>query len=192
MPSTHERLLADALAPLSRRRFFLGAAAGLGTTVAACTSGSATGLPADLQTLTPGEYRLFQRLAAVFLPTTAVGLTPVEKVPLFRNIDHMLGLLPEPLRNDLGLGLKLFDYGSYVIGWHFSPFHRLDDASAETYCRAWQDGNEIQRGLFQALRQIVYMSYWREPDTWAPIDYDGPVTAKWGIPRLGNAPLPAE
>ena len=36
----------------------------------------------------------------------------------------------------------------------------------------------------------VCVNYWRDQRAAARIDYDGPVTQKWGIPRLGNAPLP--
>ena len=129
---------------------------------------------------------------AVLLPVSEFGLTPVKDVPVLENIDRLVGRLDPRVRKDFGTGLQLFEYGALVIGWNFARFTNLAPAAAEAYCARWQSGGEIQRGLFGALKQIVCMSYWREAATWPPIHYDGPVTKRYGLPRLGNAPLPAE
>jgi hypothetical protein len=126
------------------------------------------------------------------LPTEKTALTPPAAVPLLKNVEALLGRLPADVRKDFGLGLRLFEWGPWVIGFHFSRFTNLDPAGAKAYCEAWQSGNTIQRGVFGALKQIIYMSYWREPATWGPIGYDGPVTVRLEIPRLGNAPLPID
>jgi hypothetical protein len=184
--------IAESLRPLSRRRFLLGAAAGTAMTVAACSMSKATPLPPSIKHLSTSEYRMFTRLTRVFLPTAAFQMTPLEEVPILENIDAFMGSFDEGLRSDLGIAFALFGYGSYVLGFHFASFADLDDQSAESYCRRWQSGNTIQRGVFAALRQIVYISYWREEATWAPIAYGGPMTARLGIERYGNAPPPED
>lgn len=189
-PAALDTTLAVSLAPLSRRAFLSGAAAGAALGLAACTRSAPA--PAGAKHLTGDEHALFTRLLPVFLPTAGTHLVAPTAVPTMANIDGFFGRFPAKLRNDLGIALKLFDYGALVIGWHFKRFVSLDTAAAEQYCIRWESGNTVQRGVFGALKQIIYVSYWREPATWPPIGYEGPVSARYGLPRLGNAPLPTE
>lgn len=182
--------LAAQLAPLSRRAFVTGAASAAALAMAACSP--AIPPSTEYRHLAGDEHRLFVKLLPVFLPVEGTGLVPPLAVPTLANIDAMFGRFPAKLRGDLGLGLKLFDWGAFVVGWHFKRFVSLDAGAARAYCARWESGNTVQRGVFGALKQIIYVSYWREPATWPPIGYEGPVTARYGLPRLGNAPLPSE
>lgn len=182
------------LAPLNRRAFLK---AGLGLAVSTSTVltlGCSSEAPIDpaLKILTPAQQALFQRLVTVLLPAEGNSLTPAASVPVLANIDHLLAGLDDKVRGDLGAGITLFEYGSLVLGGHFSRFTRLNDAEAVAYIDAWQNGSSIQRGVAATLKRLVYASYWRDESTWAPVQFDGPVTERWGLPSLGNAPLPAE
>ena len=68
----------------------------------------------------------------------------------------------------------------------------LEQADAIRFFDNWSKGNTIQRTLSSVVKQFVYVSYWRDPATWGPIRFDGPVSDRWGIPSLGNTPLPVE
>lgn len=182
--------LAAGLAPLSRRAFLTAAASGAVLGLAACTP--AAPAPSGFKHLSGDEHTLFVKLLPIFLPTESTGLVAPTEVPTLANIDGFFGRFPAELRRNLGLGLKLFDWGALVVGWHFKRFVALDAAAAVAYCARWESGNTVQRGVFGALKQIIYVSYWREPATWPAIGYEGPVTARYGLPRLGNAPLPTE
>lgn len=188
MPAPLDTELDLALRPLSRRRLLQGAALGAAA-VAACTPATEVTAPGALDA---AERAIFTRLIAVLLPVKEFGFAPVSSVPVMENIDRLIRRLNPKIRKDFGAGLMLFDYGAVVIGWNFTRFSKLSDAAAEAYCARWQSGGEIQRGLFGALKQIVGMSYWREPATWPAIGYEGPVTARYGLPRLGDAPPPKE
>lgn len=182
------------LAPLNRRAFLK---AGLGmamATSAVLTLGCSSEVPVDpkLKALSTGQQALFQRLIEILLPTKGTALAPAESVPVLANIDKLFAGLDEKVRGDLVGATTLFEYGSLLLGGHFSRFTRLNDADAVTYIDAWQDGNSIQRGVVSTLKKLVYASYWRDENTWAPVQFDGPVTERWGIPSLGNTPLPAE
>lgn len=187
------------LAALSRRKFLratLWGAAG----AAAVLAGGFVWLrrspldklpaPAHLQHLSASEYHLFQRAIVVLLPTEGTTLTPADQVPIIDNIDHLLGLLEPSIRKDLGVGLSLLDNAAVLS--YGRRFVDLELADAIRFCDDWSEGNTIQRTLSSVLKKFVYMSYWREPATWAPIQFDGPVSDRWGIPSLGNTALPAE
>lgn len=195
-PTVEARLHAslDAhLAPLRRRQLLKGTAGaailgGLAGPLAGCDE---TKTPyTNLEATAAADMR---KLVEVLLPIPEGGtLVPTAEVPVVANVDAMLGNVPGHLREDLDLGLRLFHYGAIVLGWHFRTFPSLTREAATAYCRRWQSGGATQRGLMAALKEIVYVAYWREPATWPPIGYDGPVTEPNGIPRLGVAPAPEE
>jgi len=189
------------LASLSRRKFLktaLWASAG----AAAVVAGGFAWLrrsplddllaPDSLKQLTASEYHLFGRAIEVLLPTTGTVLTPVEQIPVMANIDHLMGLVEPAIREELGIALGLFDNAAVFSGLHGKRFVDLDDEAALQYFDAWSAGNTLQRTLATVVKKFVYVSYWRDPATWPPIRFDGAVSDRWGIPSLGNSPLPDE
>ena len=193
-----------AVAPLARlsRRKLLKAALWGSAGVAVLAGGSfallrrspvdALPAPAHLQHLSAAEYHLFRRAIEVLLPVAGTPLTPVGQVPVIDNIDHLMGLVEPALRQELGAGLALFDNAAVFAGLHGKRFVDLDDEAAIRYFDRWSEGNTIQRTLSSVVKKFVYVSYWRDPATWGPIQFDGAVSDRWGIPSLGNTPLPVE
>ena len=184
----------EGLAPLNRRAFLK---TGLGVAVAASsvlTLGCSSEVPVDpaLKALSASQQALFQRLTHILLPTKGTTLASVDSVPVLANIDQLFAGLDAKVLGDLEGATLLFERGSLLLGGHFSRFTRLDDADALAYIESWQSGNSLQRGIVTTLKKMIYASYWRDEKTWAPVDYDGPVSDRWGLPSLGNAPLPAE
>ena len=91
-------------------------------------------------------------------------------------------------RQDVATGLTLFD--NAAVFFHGKRFVDLDEATARDYFDAWSRGNVVQRTLGTVIKQLTYTSYWRDESTWGPVEFDGPVSDRWGIAYLGNAPLP--
>lgn len=147
-------------------------------------------VPESIRHLRANEYHLFRRMIPVLLPVAGTDLTPPDEVPVLENIDHTLGLMGGPLREDVAKGLVLFDNAAVFAGWHGKRLVDLDADAARAYFDGWSRGNSIQKAVQGLVKQLVYTSYWREPATWPPVEYDGPVTDEWGIEYLGNAPLP--
>ena len=194
------RVVAD-LAPISRRRFLRwslltgSAVIGVGVGVAGWLSRSEQDqflLPDALHHLTHSEFLLFRRATEVLLPIAGSFLLPISDVSLLRNIDAMMGLLSPSVRKELGAGLAIFDYAALVSGWHGKRFIDLDNHDAVAYFDRWSEGNSVQRALATVVKKFVYVAYWRDPATWPAIEFDGPVSDKWGLPSLGNTPLPNE
>lgn len=189
------------MAALSRRRFLKTAL--LGSAGLAVLAGGtfavlrrspvdSMAVPDSIRHLSHSEYHLFRRATEVLLPVAGTPLTPLSEVPVLAHIDAMMGLLPAHLRKDVSAGLALFDNAAVVSGWHGRRFVDLEDNAAVAYFDRWSRGHVIQRTLNAVIKQFVYVSYWRDPKTWPPVDFDGPVSDRWGIAYLGNAPLPDE
>jgi hypothetical protein len=187
------------LEPLSRRRFL---SAGVRTAAAAgallvlpghllAADEAAAGEEAEAapakKNLSELEYRVFDKLRVVMLPTEKFELPSSQEIPVMANVDVWVGKLNKRTRMLLTLGAQTMEYGSL---YRFSRFSKMSDAKAARHVHNWQTGNVLQRGVISSLKMLVTLGYWQDTRTWPALQYDGPVTEKWGIRRLGNAPLP--
>ena len=184
------------LEPLSRRRLLTGsvrmaAAAGavlaLPGQVLAGDRHNIKGLPPGIVHLSALEYRVFDKLRVVMLPTQKYSLPSSTEVPVMQNVDAWVGKLNQRTRLLLKVGADTIEYGSL---YRFSRFSQMSDDSATRHVHRWQNGNVMQRGIMSSLKMLLTLGYWQDIRTWPSLQYDGPVTEKWGIRRLGNAPLP--
>lgn len=184
--------LSQALGVWSRRGFLLRGAAGLAVGGMALQAACAPSAPTPAAYGNIGaDYPVIDKLVRTLIPfEREPRLAKPEQVPVLANINAIFGDLPANVRSDLGKGLSLFNYAAIVLGFHGKPFTSLNGDQAEAYARRWEHGNKTQQALMFALKQIVYISYWREPAAWPAIDFEGPTTRKYGVPSLGNAPLP--
>jgi len=168
----------------------LSALSGLGAIVLP-TLGTAAASAAASVKLTPDERQLMERFAEVFLPTEGTSLKPRQEVPIVDNIEHAFSLLDEPTLEQVRLGLKLFDYGSVVIGFHFARFASLSAEQRLDYIGQWERGIGVQRGIVSVLKKLMYFGYWQDIEAGRAIGYQGPVSVAGKLQNLGNAPMPA-
>lgn len=182
------------LAVLSRRRFLktgliLGTGAATALTLPA-RAFAASSVPTYIQHLSEAEYRLFDKLRMVFLPTERFNTLPsTTEVPVMENLDQLVGRLNADTRFLLALGSKTMEFSTL---YRLKRFSSLSNEQVLSQLHAWQNGLAVQSGLIISFKTLLGVSYWRDPRTWQALEYDGPVTAKWGIRRLGNFPLPRD
>lgn len=143
------------------------------------------------QSLRADERAVFEKLIRVVMPVEAAGYLDTQvTIPVMENIDAMVRAMPPFVRDRMNLAITAFDTGSILLSFRFRRFSTLSDEEALAYVNAWHEGSFIQRGAITSLKVLVCVNYWRDQRAAARIDYDGPVTEKWGIPRLGNQSLP--
>lgn len=187
-PAADVTTVVAAIGRLQRRDFLrFAAAAGAATGLAGVAHAS---LPAGVKFMSEPEAAVFTRLAQVVLPVTGSPLAPWTPDGLLQTLDAALlaGMEPHILAGLKG-GVTYFDEGPMAT--YKKRFTALSDAEATQFCDAWGNSAEPpQRGLAMGLKKLVQLSYWANPGTWAAVGYDGPMTQRLGIKRLGNAPLP--
>ena len=154
----------------------------------ACSDDSAT--PSGTVTLTADERELMERFAEVYVPTDGTSLKPRSDVPVVDNIEHAFSLMDAPTLEQVRIGLKLFNYGAILIGFHFTRFVHLSAGQRLGYIQRWEEGMEIQRGISTVLKKLMCYGYWKDVEAGRAIGYQGPVSEAGGIPSLGNAPMP--
>lgn len=152
--------------------------------------GDAARTTTDPVTLTADERELMERFAEVFLPTDGTSLKPRQEVPVVDNIEHAFSLIDAPTLEQVRLGLRLFDYGSVLIGLHFTRFVHLSAEQRLHYILHWEQGIAIQRGIVGVFKKLMYFGYWQDIEAGRAIGYQGPVSVAGGLRSLGNAPMP--
>lgn len=187
------------LAPLGRRRFLKIALWGSAGLLAAAAGGFALlrrsphdsePVPAGLQHMDAAQYRLFHRLAEVLLPTGGGRFFPVSEVPVALNVDAILGALEPEVRQQLAMGLGLLDNAAVLR--HGKRLVDLEPEAARAYVNDWvNSGAMAQRAIGLVASKLTHTGYWLDARTWPAIEFDGPVSKKWGIASRGNQPLPA-
>lgn len=197
MPSPTEseqmELAVAAVQRLGRRDFLKLAAASAGlAAVGQFPTSAQASMPKGLRFMEEAEYKVFHRLMQVSLPVKDTRLASLEAIPVMQTLDAALlgGMAPHELQG-LKAGVKVFDESSLKA--YGKPFCQLGDKDAAAHCDAWGDSAvAVERGLVTALKKLVTLSYWANPPTWAALGYDGPVSKKWGLKSIGNAPMPSE
>lgn len=142
--------------------------------------------------LTLEERALFEAFADSMIPTEGTSLKPLSEVPVVDNIASGLALLDAPTLEEVRTALKLFDYGSFVVGFHFRRFSKLTLDERRSYIRRWEDGVTIQRGIVDLMKKLTVIGYWQDIEAARAVGYRGPVSIEGGVPYLGNAPMPVE
>lgn len=177
------------------RRDFLKCAAGFGALAAcglpaAAVAAAAGTMPEGIRFIGPGEYKVFHRLMLVSLPVEGTALAQLADIPVMQTLDAALlgGMAPHELAG-LKDGVALFEDGPRQT--YGKPFSALPDKDAAAFCDTWaDDADPLRRGLVTALKKLVALSYWANPPTWAALGYAGPVSDRWGLTSIGNAPMP--
>lgn len=177
------------------RRDFLKAAGSLAMVASVSTGLLVTAqaradIPAEIRVMSTSEYGVMHRLMEVALPTAGTPLVPTVNLPVMQTLDAALLEKMEPhLLAGLKEGIAYFNAGPREE--YGKPFIELTDGEAAAFCDAWADSDEVpQRALAMGLKKLVGLAYWANPPTWEPLGYGGPVTKKWNLESLGNAPLP--
>lgn len=181
---------------LSRRDFLkaasgLAVAASVGTSLLGASQAFAS-LPEGINVMSRSEYAIMARLMDVTLPTAGTSLIPTSQIPVMQTLDAALLATMEPhILEGLKGGIQYFNEGPKAS--FGKTFVELSDSEAKRFCDAWGDSDEVpHRALAVGLKKLIGLSYWANPPTWAPLGYDGPVTNRWGIKSLGNAPMPKQ
>ncbi len=180
------------LGSLNRRRFLQLATATAATLSGyfATPSGLLAAVPSDARKLDALETEVFARLARLVLPTQGTALVPAADIPILPTLEGALLVGMEPhVRAGVRGAVNYFNTRS--VKDFGAKFVALSDRDGATFCDALANSaNVADRSIVMALKKLVVLSYWANPPTWGPLGYDGPVSDKWHLKSLGNAPLP--
>jgi len=176
---------------LTRRTFTrLGLLSGVGTMVLPACKGTPSPAGVAAAKLTPEERLMFERFAEVYLPTGGTELKPLSEVAYVDHIERTLSFVDPPTVGDIHAGLKLFNLGPFLIGFHLRPFTKLGPNDRLAYIRKWEGGFETQRGIVVLIERLITVGYLQDDEAGRRVGFKGPISDEAKTPKLGNAPMP--
>ncbi|HEX6243091.1 MAG TPA: gluconate 2-dehydrogenase subunit 3 family protein [Polyangiales bacterium] len=133
-----------------------------------------------LSTFTPAEAGTLAALARRLCPSDGPGAPGADGLDLVTLLDQTLAPLDDELKQQLKLGLTLFDnaFTGALFGERVRPFSQLDGTAQDAVIRNWQTSSvAFRRTLMRGLSSLVMSVYWGDPRTWTRIGYAGPPDA---------------
>jgi hypothetical protein len=100
----------------------------------------------------------------------------VRRTDTLDTIDRLCGALDPALTAPLPALLRLVEYGPILFDWTPRRFTRLAPAEKDQALYGWMTSRFALRRLgFLALRNLSFLGYYSQPETWPLIGYAGPL-----------------
>jgi len=137
----------------------------------------------ELHVLTPRDAVIFSAVAARMTDTGDPAMPAFADTDAIFTVDRSLLYLDEGTRSQVGMALKLFEYGPILFDWRFSRFTALAPAEQDESIASWRDSRfETRRLAYRAMKNLSLLGYYTQDGTWKGIHYLGPVLPR---PRRG-------
>jgi hypothetical protein len=94
-------------------------------------------------------------------------------------IDGAAARMHPAVRRDLGRFLAYLEQVAPLACGYLSRFTRLEPEEQDRVLASLEaSSHDLLRGGFEGLKALVFMGYYRHPQTWAVIGYDGPLLSR--------------
>ena len=117
---------------------------------------------------------IFLAIAGRIVPDEGAQASGARSEATLEVAEIFLGSQDESVRRKLALLLKVFEWGAVLRHGH--RFTHLPGEEQDAYLRAWEFSRfQIFRFAFSSVRNLVFVSFYTQPETWSTIRYPGPV-----------------
>jgi hypothetical protein len=107
------------------------------------------------------------------------SIPTVDDLDIATFVDGWMGRMPARLRRDLGRFLVYLEHVAPIGVGLFARFTRLDPREQDRVLASLErSSSDLLRAGFDGLRSLVLMGYYRAPQTWRLIGYDGPLVGR--------------
>jgi hypothetical protein len=123
-----------------------------------------------------GETEILTQIVERMVDSGEPGAPAVRETRSVATIDALCRRLDPGISGTLPLALRLFDYGPILFDLSFSRFSRMSDEQKDASLDAWLTSRlALRRTAFLALRNLAFLGYYSQPETWPLIGYQGPL-----------------
>lgn len=142
--------------------------------------------PVDLRFFSRQEYAVFQAIGRAVLGLDGEG------VDVALEVDRLVAGMDRAVQRDIRWILRIFEHGTHFFDLQGKRFTRLERPDQEKYLAGWmQSSMGARRIVFRALKLMATLGYYRLPQTWRAIGYDGPWLGRREEARLSSYEDPA-
>jgi hypothetical protein len=178
-PASHASRLA-----LSRRGFLRLGAASAGFVALS----RLTAVPAEALAAEPGAAGFFDERETGILAALVERLAGAEEAagdPRARavaTIDALCRTLDPALTGLLPTALLLFEWWPALLELRFTRFTRLAPEDQDASLRGWMTSRfAFRRQAFYAIRNLAFLGWYSQPESWGAIGYAGPLLGARGV-----------
>jgi hypothetical protein len=135
-------------------------------------------LPAGtkLESLATWEWLLVRSLARVICAPDQPGVISADEVDVAGFVDAYCAKMPKKMRRDLGRMFTYVEQLAPIAAGFSSRFTKLSPGDQTRVLQSLETTEkELLHGGFEGIKSLVFMGFYRDPRTWAILEYDGPL-----------------
>jgi hypothetical protein len=122
------------------------------------------------------ETEILTQIAERMVDSASGAAPRLRATGTIATIDRTCRQLDPALSGALPLALQLVEYGPFFFDWTFRRFTQLRDAEKDASLTGWMTSRfELRRLVFAALRNLCFLGYYSQPESWPLIGYSGPL-----------------
>jgi hypothetical protein len=172
---------------MTRRNLLKGAASAV---LAVCGSAIAVGrtrgyaipLGRTLASLSPWQFVVVQHAARRMTAPDRDGdstIPSADDLDVASFVDGWIARLPARMRRDLGRFLAYLEHVAPIGVGSWARFSSLSPEAQDRVLTSLESSSsDLLRSGLDGLRSLVFLGYYRAPQTWSIIGYDGPLVGR--------------
>ena len=130
------------------------------------------------------EWVVLKAAVAAMLPAED-GFPAGLSLGVPQKIDEEVWAADPGIRDDFKNGLQVLEHATLGFG-HFQRFSALEGAARREYLeRMMNSDNGVLRQVAFAVKELVHLVYYAQPEVWAVMGYDGPFV-KQAVPPASH------
>jgi hypothetical protein len=123
-----------------------------------------------------GDTEILTQVMERIVDTGREDAPPLRETGAVATVDTLCLQLDPSISWPLPYLLRVFEWGPFFLDLHFSRFTRMSDAEKDASLRAWMNSRlELRRLAFLAVRNLCFVGFYSQEETWPLIDYKGPL-----------------
>ncbi len=179
MPGPEDVLDALCGARLDRRRFLKRTAGGVALLgIGALLPAGCSRYPKPavrLRFLDSREYAIMNTVGQRLLGQDGAIGSGTDQIDVGAGVDALVADWDAEVQAQLRTMLRVFEHGTYLFDLRRKRFTRLSTDQQDEYLAGWMNSTlGVRRVVFRALKVLVTSGFYRDPQAWARIGYDGP------------------
>ncbi len=124
---------------------------------------------------TPQEATVLAGIARAFIPSDTEGIPDPVELGVVERIGGLLSRAHPANQDQFRLLLHLFERLPLLFAGTFTPFSAMPAVQQRAYLAGWGESRlAFRRMAFQALKNLVMLTYYSRDEVWTSIGYDGP------------------
>jgi hypothetical protein len=124
----------------------------------------------------PEETEILTRVVERMAESGDPRAPRVRETRAVATIDALCQRLDPALTAPLPALLRAVEWGPWLFDLAFARFRELDATAMDASLRGWMTSRfGLRRQGFQALRNLAFLGYYAQEETWARIGYAGPL-----------------